>query len=312
MTFAIFRPDPDAGSNEPMRPHVDPQTVKDVVRLYLAATDGEGSVRARKDKLHVFSLFLAAFGNRKLGECRKGELRQWLKDQAKSRPLSGWSLYRWCRTIQRAFNWAVKEDGIIQVNPFVGVSFPVGKRGQPMSEDHYRAAMIAARGPFRHVLFFQRFSGARPGEMAALEWEQLSFENSLAVLHEHKTAHSTGEARLIRLHPKVVRLLQFLRKRQQRLGLVSKLVFLNSRKKAWTRNALVLRMMDIRERAGIPKGVKLYGLRHAYATKLAVSGASAAQIAELLGHRDIRMSQHYIHLAGKFPELVAAVEKALK
>jgi integrase len=295
-----------------MNTNADKITVREVVSLYVKGTEGEGNPRARADTNHVLDIFLADFGDRPLFSCRKGELRQWLKDQARTRKLSGWSVYRWCRTIQRVFNWAVKEDGIIPANPFTGVSFPTGKRGEAMSDEHFKAAMSAAIGPFRYVLFFQRLTGARPGEMASLQWDFILWEKSLAVLREHKTAHSTGKARILRLHPKVIRLLRFLQQQQEQLGIESPHVFLNKRRRPWTRNALVLRMMGVRRRAGLPKGVRLYGLRHSFATQLAVKGVSAAQIAELLGHQDIRMSQTYVHLNGEFPELLAVVENAIQ
>ena len=183
-----------------------------------------------------------------------------------------------------------------------------------MSEAQYLAAMRVARGPFKLVLFFQWYTGARPGEMSALQWNFLVATRPLAVLEEHKTAHKVSKPRIIRLHPKVVRMLAQIRRRQEAtmIGGPHQFVFLNSRGKPWTRNALVLRMRNVRQKAGLPAKCRLYSLRNSFATRMAATGANAPIIAEALGHQDMRMSSTYIHLGQHDREILDAIEKAMR
>jgi site-specific recombinase XerD len=74
-------------------------------------------------------------------------------------------------------------------------------------------------------------------------------------------------------------------------------LFLNSRGRAWTPNAISCRMKQLRKKLGLPLGTVAYAYRHSHATRALVNGADLATVAELLGHGDLKMlSQHYGHL----------------
>jgi site-specific recombinase XerD len=72
---------------------------------------------------------------------------------------------------------------------------------------------------------------------------------------------------------------------------------------------LSLRMQRARAKAGIPDDAKLYGLRHAFGTRAILNGVDIKTLAELLGHTSTRMSEHYVHIAGKVPHLLEAMRK---
>jgi integrase len=55
---------------------------------------------------------------------------------------------------------------------------------------------------FRQVLFFLRYTGARPGEMANLTWDDVNLEAGVIVLRKHKTIRTrTPRPRVIQLVP---------------------------------------------------------------------------------------------------------------
>jgi site-specific recombinase XerD len=68
-------------------------------------------------------------------------------------------------------------------------------------------------------------------------------------------------------------------------------------------------MQRARKTAGIPDDAKLYGLRHAFGTRAIINGVDIKTLAELLGHSSTRMSEHYVHIAGKVPHLLDAMRK---
>jgi site-specific recombinase XerD len=53
----------------------------------------------------------------------------------------------------------------------------------------------------------------------------------------------------------------------------------------------------VRAEAGLPANLGLHGLRHSIATHLAVAGASAVELMETLGHKQISTTLRYIHFA---------------
>ena len=155
---------------------------------------------------------------------------------------------------------------------------------------------------FRKVLIFLWLTGCRPSEAAKLEWKDIHFEKGVIILQEHKTLRmqKTPRPRVIPLHPRVVRLLTHMLHEDER-------VFLTHRRTAWNKNTLAQRVKRAREIAGISDDAKLYGTRHAFGTRAVLKGVPLKTLSELLGHTSIRMSEHYVHLAGQYAHLSAAM-----
>jgi integrase len=53
----------------------------------------------------------------------------------------------------------------------------------------------------------------------------------------------------------------------------------------------------VRDRAGLPSGLVLHGLRHSAGTVAVMNGLSGPEVQKLLRHRNISTTAKYIHLA---------------
>ncbi len=83
-------------------------------------------------------------------------------------------------------------------------------------------------------------------------------------------------------------------------------IFLNDYGRPWQRATLCVRMQAVRQRAGISDDCKLYGLRHRFGTEGIRRGVPLKIVSELMGHTDIRTTEHYVHIADDFERLVEA------
>ena len=128
-------------------------------------------------------------------------------------------------------------------------------------------------------------TGARQGEIIGLTWKDVDLETGRLTFHETKNGERrsvtvTGEAlNVLRDHSKVRRI-------------DSDLVFPgNTGKPAYLRNAWLQALGD----AEI-KDFRWHDIRHTSASYLAMSGATLAEIAEILGHKTLQMVKRYAHL----------------
>lgn len=282
------------------------KTVAEVIAWFLANDTRMQSVEARKERARVLGLFVGRYGARPVSEMIGADLVEFLN--AHPGCAARWTRKRWIATVKRPFNYAARL-GLIPGCPFAGVSAPKGRRGRDVSPAEFQAMLRAATPAFRRVLIFLRWSGARPGELRALEWSQVRELARAIVQGEHKTADTLTDSRprRIQLNRVLVKLLAWIRRHQPKGGPV----FRNSYGGRWLTHALCKNLATIRRKAGLDASVKNYGCRHAYATGAILNGVDIATLAELLGHASIKTTEWYLHLAGKSDHLAMASERAV-
>jgi site-specific recombinase XerD len=280
--------------------------VRQLIDCYLNHDAPSRSADCMAERRRILDLFCQKFGSRHAKDLRPYDLMFWI-DSHKAWA-SGHTKNRVRSTVQRPFNFLAKL-GVIDKNPFLGVSYPAGETGRDMTDKEFKALLRAARAPFRRILIFFRYSGARPIELRRLEWDHVNQEIRAAVQKIHKTARSTGKPRRILLVPVLLKLLAWIKRHQHK---EAKFVFLDGHGNQWKKRILCKHMQRVRERAGLPADVKLYSARHAYGTGAILNGVDIATLAQLMGHQSIRTTQIYVHLAGKDEHLHQAAERAVR
>ncbi len=135
-------------------------------------------------------------------------------------------------------------------------------------------------------------TGTRRSEITGLLWCHVDLAKGLIVLppDRHKTGGKTGEARVIGLPALAAELL-----RRQAPGGPDEPVFppIPGHAKLYLDEP----WRRVRVAAGLPDGIGLHGLRHTFASYMAMQGAQAAEIMAALGHKDMTTSQRYVHWA---------------
>jgi len=139
-------------------------------------------------------------------------------------------------------------------------------------------------------------SGARRGELLMLRWCDIDFERAEARIgdDENDDARKTknGDARTLILLPQVIEELERFAPKDAETS--TALVF-RSRLRPSQAYASAQPFRDALEDAGI-KNFRFHDLRHTAASYMAQKGASLLEIADTLGHRQLRMVQRYAHL----------------
>ena len=134
----------------------------------------------------------------------------------------------------------------------------------------------------------------RQGELFALRWDDVSGPNmSIHVRRSYsagvETTPKSNKSRTIAIQPELYRVL-----RQHRA--TSNLVF-PSRHGGYLTNNQVRRPMQRIARAAGVKRLSFHGMRHTFASQLAIKGVPLNTIRELMGHATIQMTLRYAHLA---------------
>ncbi len=229
---------------------------------------------------------------------------RWLDGQA------GWgqSTRRGAITaVKRALNWAA-DEGLIPTNPLKSVKKPpVQHRDKILSPEEQKAIAEAPRDQaFRQFVFAMEQTGCRPGEVAAVCAGQVDLDAGTWTFQRHKTVKKTRKPRVVYLTAPMVELCRRLSAERPTGPL-----FLNSRGRAWSRNAIRCRFRRLRKKLNLDKGVVAYAYRHTFATAGLEGGVPIATMAELLGHASTQMiSEHYSHLDQKTAHLREAARRA--
>lgn len=218
-------------------------------------------------------------------------------------------------TIRQILRWGVKSKRVAH-NPMDGYALPsMQARSRLLTFAEHCKLCKASSKKFKPFLRLAWLTGCRPGELRNLKWSHLEKDFSRAILAEHKTGKKTGKPRIIYFPPRARAILQKTKRDQDALAEKCKqkdaplpaanlqFVFLNHRRKPWTKNAVVLRLKALRKETGLD--LVAYNYRHTWITRALLSGVPIATVAELSGHSDIAMiSRVYGHLC-QHPEHLA-------
>ena len=138
-------------------------------------------------------------------------------------------------------------------------------------------------------LMFLRYAGLRLDEVRNLKWQDIDFDRGIIYV---KTAKGEKE-RVVFLHSKLKEMLEIYGVNKQGL------VFISQRGRKYNKRTIQQIVKNAARKAGIKKKVTPHTLRHSFATHLLEAGADIRYIQQLLGHRSLRTTQIYTHVANR-------------
>lgn len=200
---------------------------------------------------------------------------------------------RWLAALSRVCTVAVKEYQWLKINPVKDIQRPRENKAKDryLEKDEINRLLTSCQKSKSPHLFavvsFLLASGARKSEVLGIKVGDIDFNRATATFRATKN----GESRTIHLSQNV---LDILRNEKEKRVVISEYFFpcMNGKKPADIREAFERAVAD----AGL-NNVTLHTLRHTVASHLCMSGFSALEIGNILGHKSMSMVKRYSHLS---------------
>lgn len=222
------------------------------------------------------------------------------------------TVVRYLSALSHAFTIAVKEWGWLEDSPMRKVSKPKESRGRVRFLDEnerdrlLQACKESTNFSLYPVVLIAISTGMRYGEIINLTWGDVDIQRKRIILQETKN----GERRAVPIAGIALEvLIRMEKKRRIDINLLFPKIAstemppstfqkfdLERVQKVQKPTALRSAWVSAIKKADL-KDFRFHDLRHCAASYLAMSGASLAEIAEILGHKTLSMVKRYAHLS---------------
>lgn len=281
-----------------------PVTVRRLVSEFLKWADQALAPNTVAAYRHQLGKVPTAIMRKPAARIRKCDLSAWAKS------------WHEAQAMVRLYNWACDDAKLIRSNPLKATRMPSrGARRRIVAQAVLRSMMRTGRHSSRRFLMALRETLARPQEIRYACWEHLQSEDpdlpidqalqlgkALIVMHEYKDRRRRRDEttpRVLLVSKRLGRLI--LRIAGKIEGPRTGAIFLNNRRRAWTKNAVRCLLRRIRRRLKLDadargENVVAYTFRHSLATVAASRGVRDRMLADILGHVETRTTARYQHL----------------
>ena len=227
-----------------------------------------------------------AFGKIKLRDIRRGDVQRYVTRRMAD--VAPGSVTKELNTLKHLLNFCVEQE-LIPANPLYrmkGPRLPAG-RVRYLQPAELRLVFEACPEWLRPIAGLLAFTGMRRSEVLRVRWLDLDRPGKRIVLPQTKN----GDVRIVPLNALACMVLDSVSRNG---ALATDRVFPIT--DDMTPNSVSLAFLRACRKAGIAD-FRLHDLRHTAASWLRMSGADLQDVADLLGHRDLRMTMRYAHLA---------------
>ena len=216
------------------------------------------------------------------------------------------SISRLITSLRKFYQWLVRQN-IQKLNPMLEIDSPKKRRTLPVAltvnevnnllEQPDTKKQLGLRD--RALLETLYATGIRVSELINLKFTDLHEELKLV-----KVFGKGSKERLIPISEVALSWIDSYKEKVRdplilKIGKNTDFIFLNSRGRSLTRQAVWQIIKHYCKMAGIQKNVTPHTLRHTFATHLLENGADLRVVQEILGHSDISTTQIYTNLSQK-------------
>ena len=234
---------------------------------------------------------LKHFGKYPLTSITNRDVQKFISGLKKELSVS--SANRFIALLSRMFNLAVQWD-FIENSPCKGITKTrEASRDRFLTPEEIKKLLTALDKANNQIqaraIKLLLFTGTRRNEVLKLKWDNVNLENRSFYLPDTKN----GTPRTVVLNDLAVEVLESMKEYRK---VNNPYVFPSTKKSAEGHIVDPKKIFQAAlEKAGI-KDFRIHDLRHTYASILINNGVSLYEVKELLGHRDISVTQRYSHL----------------
>jgi integrase len=150
--------------------------------------------------------------------------------------------------------------------------------------------LSVAKQPLYDVLLIIQDAGMRPEEVFRMRWENILWNRNVIFIPFGKSR--LGSRRFVPLSSRVRQRLELRRSAGN-----SDWVFPSQRSRSGHIVSVAKQFEQARRDADLPVTLVLYCARHTFATDLLAQTGNLALVRDVLGHRDIKTTEKYLHPA---------------
>lgn len=201
---------------------------------------------------------------------------------------------RYMAALSHAFTIAI-QWGWVEENPMRKVSKPKEPRGRVrylLPEERQKLLETCKQSPSPYlypIVVLALSTGMRQMEILTLNWKDIDLEKGTIILLETKN----NERRCVPLTGYALTIVTELSAKRK---ILSPLLFPSNRLSNNKPYNIRAAWEQAIKTAGI-KDFRFHDLRHDFASQLLASGASLAQLSEVMGHKTLQMIKRYAHLS---------------
>ncbi|MCR9200129.1 MAG: site-specific integrase [Planctomycetaceae bacterium] len=297
--------------DELVRSHTDgtfaaesPTTLEAFMADWHEVTGVNKGIRTRDNERRDMRLrILPYLGKKRLTDIKPVTLDRWIQQMEKDDHTTHCRHDAFC-VLQKSLNYAVKK-GMLTVNPCHRAEKPKRPKKKKvdriLSMDEYRRLCNACDGhPMGSLVAVAMLTGFRAGELFALEWDDIDFDQKVIHLSRALTEGEgdrevketkSGDSRRTAIDDNVIKWLDHRRAHTPDSAKDSPLVFCDQKGGYLRRNNVRYRVWTpIFEAAGL-EGITLHSMRHVQASFMIRAGVAPKVVQERLGHARIAITR---------------------
>ena len=266
------------------------KTFKDLMKKFMdehAPTVSDSMQDSYGCSLKPLSLF---FGNLNLTSITSDKISDY-KVKRRHEGVKPATINRELAMLSKALNCAIQDWRWLKEAPRIKRAKLNNERKRWLKRDEEKrlksACLNLGYDWLKDIVVFDINTGLRMGELISLEWPEVNLFRKTIFVKETKNK----ESRTVPLNHEAMEIL--IRKSSVR-SIKTKLVFPNPALSKWEKSNLGKRLRTVLLKAGI-EDFRFHDLRHTFGSRLAQAGVDINTIARLIGHKDLKMTQRYIH-----------------
>ena len=225
-----------------------------------------------------------AFGDTILQEITALQIRQFY--QGRLDQVSRDSAQSELNLFKAMFNYAREMGAIDEVPKFPKIVKPK-ERVRYLSKDEEKRLLAETSGYLRALLIFAMDTGGRKSELLNVDWEDIDLENRIV---HFRVTKGDENGRRVPLTNRVHEVLSGHNGERRGPVFTYRGKRLKDPKKSFTS---AVRKAEI-------ENFRFHDLRHTFASRLVQNRISLLEVQKLMGHKSIRMTERYSHLAPDF------------